>query len=56
MMISPLFFCVFLIYYPSGLALYIVASYLVGMAQQWYLNRTMPVAVKASRGRGGKKD
>ncbi len=56
MMITPLLFCAFLIYYPSGLALYILASYLVGMAQQWYLNRTMPMAVKNSRGRGGKKN
>jgi len=56
MMITPLMFCIFFISTPSGLALYIVASYLVGMLQQWYLNRRMPLAVKNSRGRGGKKN
>lgn len=53
MAIMPVMFSVFFIFYPSGLALYIVASNLVGMAQQWYLNRTMPPPAKA--GRSGKK-
>jgi len=35
--------------------LYILTSNLVGMAQQWYLNRTSPVTVAASRGKNGKK-
>jgi YidC/Oxa1 family membrane protein insertase len=54
--IMPVMFSVFFIFYPSGLALYIVTSNLVGMAQQWYLNRTMPAPAKAGRGRGPKKN
>jgi YidC/Oxa1 family membrane protein insertase len=54
MAIMPVMFSVFFIFYPSGLALYIVTSNLVGMGQQWYLNRTMPMP-KAGRGRGPKK-
>jgi len=56
MMIMPLMFCFWLIYYPSGLALYILVGNFVATAQQWYLNRTMPMAVKSSRGWGGKKN
>jgi YidC/Oxa1 family membrane protein insertase len=40
---------------PSGLQLYILASNLVAMAQQWYLTRTMPPPPKPSRGPGKKK-
>ncbi|HVN09795.1 MAG TPA: YidC/Oxa1 family membrane protein insertase, partial [Patescibacteria group bacterium] len=29
--------------YPSGLAVYILTSGLVGVVQQWYLNRTHPL-------------
>jgi membrane protein insertase Oxa1/YidC/SpoIIIJ len=29
--------------YPSGLAVYILTSSVVGVAQQWYLNRTHPL-------------
>jgi YidC/Oxa1 family membrane protein insertase len=56
MAIMPVMFAVFFIFYPSGLALYIVTSNLVGMAQQYYLNRTMPPPAKAGRGRGPKKN
>ncbi|MGD0840651.1 MAG: membrane protein insertase YidC [Candidatus Acidiferrales bacterium] len=55
MSIMPVMFSVFFIFYPAGLALYIVTSNLVGMAQQWYLNRTMPAPVKG-RGKGPKKN
>src|SRR5689334_14079801 len=34
----------FIIPYPSGLAVYILTSGLVGIGQQWYLNRTHPIA------------
>jgi YidC/Oxa1 family membrane protein insertase len=40
---------------PSGLQLYILASNLVAMIQQWYLTRTMPPPAKPSRGPGKKK-
>ncbi len=56
MMIMPLMFCFWLIYYPSGLALYILVGNFVATAQQWYLNRTMPMPVKSSRGWAGKQN
>ncbi len=56
MMIMPLMFSFWLIYYPSGLALYILVGNIVATAQQWYLNRKMPVAVKVSGGRGGRRN
>ncbi len=56
MLIMPLMFSFWLIYYPSGLALYILVSNIVATAQQWYLNSKMPAAVKISRGRGGKRN
>jgi YidC/Oxa1 family membrane protein insertase len=37
----------FVIPYPSGLAVYIFTSYLLGTLQQWYLNRTHPPVVPA---------
>ena len=40
---------------PSGLQLYILASNLVAMVQQWYLTRSMPPPPKPSRGPGKKK-
>jgi YidC/Oxa1 family membrane protein insertase len=41
----------------SGLALYILTSSLVGIVQQWYLNRTHPLQAqtKPARGAKGKK-
>ena len=44
-MISPI---------SSGLAVYILTSSVVGIAQQWYLNRTHPVSVPAKPVRGKK--
>jgi YidC/Oxa1 family membrane protein insertase len=44
-MISPI---------SSGLAVYILTSSVVGIAQQWYLNRTHPVVVLAKPVRGKK--
>lgn len=43
MTLMPLLFGVFLFLYSSGLVLYIFTSSLVGIAQQWYLNRTDPL-------------
>ncbi|HUC53618.1 MAG TPA: membrane protein insertase YidC [Candidatus Cybelea sp.] len=40
--------------YPSGLAVYILTSGMVGVAQQWYLNRKHPVAAPAKLARGKK--
>jgi YidC/Oxa1 family membrane protein insertase len=44
-MISPI---------SSGLAVYILTSSVVGIAQQWYLNRTHPIPVPAKPTRGKK--
>jgi YidC/Oxa1 family membrane protein insertase len=44
-MISPI---------SSGLAVYILTSSVVGIAQQWYLNRTHPVPVPVKPARGKK--
>lgn len=57
MTIMPLMFGFFFIFYPSGLSLYILASNVVGIGQQLYLNRTMPppAPVKNWHGPGGKK-
>jgi YidC/Oxa1 family membrane protein insertase len=38
----------------SGLALYILTSSLVGIVQQWYLNRTHPLQAQTKPARGGK--
>jgi YidC/Oxa1 family membrane protein insertase len=40
LMMSGLFL---IIPYPSGLAVYILTSSIVGIGQQWYLNRKHPV-------------
>lgn len=41
--LMPLAFGFFLFFYSSGLVLYIFTSSLVGIAQQWYLNRADPL-------------
>ena len=43
--------------YPSGLAVYILTSSVVGIGQQWYLNRSHPLPApgKPARGQNGKK-
>ncbi len=43
MSVMPLFFGFIFIFYPSGVALYIFSGYAIGIAQQWYLNRTSPL-------------
>jgi len=52
----PIMFGGMFIIFPisSGLVLYILTSNVVGMAQQWYLNKTVPAPVK-SRAKEGKK-
>ena len=43
MTLMPLAFAQFFFWYSSGLVLYIFTSSLVGVAQQWYLNRADPL-------------
>jgi YidC/Oxa1 family membrane protein insertase len=56
MKFMPLTFAGMFIVFPisSGLAVYILTSSLVGIGQQWYLNRTHPVTVPV-KAKGGKK-
>jgi YidC/Oxa1 family membrane protein insertase len=42
--------------YPSGLAVYILTSGLVGVAQQWWLNRRHPLPTQAEIQAQGKKN
>jgi YidC/Oxa1 family membrane protein insertase len=53
MKLMPITFSVMFVIFPfsSGLALYILTSSLVGIGQQWYLNRThpLPAPVKPTR-------
>jgi YidC/Oxa1 family membrane protein insertase len=57
MAMTPIIFAGMFIVFPtpSGLTLYILTSNMIGMAQQWYLTRTMPPPPKPSRGPGKKK-
>jgi len=56
MKFMPLSFAAMFIIFPisSGLAVYILTSSVIGIAQQWYLNRTHPVTVPAKANRGKK--
>jgi YidC/Oxa1 family membrane protein insertase len=53
--LTPLIFGGMFAFSPSGLALYILTSNMVGILQQWYLFRTTPPPPKPSRGPGKKK-
>jgi YidC/Oxa1 family membrane protein insertase len=57
MKIMPIMFAGSFIIFPfsSGLALYILTSSLVGIGQQWYLNRTHPAPAAAKQITRGKK-
>jgi YidC/Oxa1 family membrane protein insertase len=57
MKIMPIMFAGSFIIFPfsSGLALYILTSSLVGIGQQWYLNRTHPAPAAAKQISRGKK-
>lgn len=46
MSLMPLFFAAIFFTLSSGLNLYMFTSNLVGMGQQWYLNRTSPLPAK----------
>ena len=48
MMLSPLIFTVFLVNFPAGLSLYYFASNMLGVAQQFVLNREFQQAAPAS--------
>lgn len=53
MKFMPISFAVMFMFFPisSGLAVYILTSSVVGIGQQWYLNRTHPVTVPVKSGK-----
>jgi len=57
MTMMPLMFAGMFIIFPvsSGLVLYILSSNIVGVAQQWYLNRTTPADIKVPLHKNSKK-
>ena len=57
MKIMPISFAIMFVVFPfsSGLALYILTSSLVGILQQWYLNRTHPLPAPAKLARTNAK-
>jgi YidC/Oxa1 family membrane protein insertase len=55
MAMTPIIFGGMFALSPSGLALYILTSNIVGIGQQWYLYRTSPPPPKPPRGPGKKK-
>ncbi|HET7728574.1 MAG TPA: membrane protein insertase YidC [Usitatibacter sp.] len=47
MLIMPVVFSVFFLFFPSGLVLYWVVQNLLTIAQQWHINRTLAAEAKA---------
>jgi YidC/Oxa1 family membrane protein insertase len=52
MMILPVVFSVMFFFFPAGLVLYWTMQNILGIAQQWHLNRVTELAgaVKATKG------
>jgi YidC/Oxa1 family membrane protein insertase len=47
MMIMPVMFSIFFLFFPAGLVLYWVAQNLLSIVQQWHINRTLAAESKA---------
>jgi YidC/Oxa1 family membrane protein insertase len=47
MLMMPIMFSVFFLFFPSGLVLYWVAQNLLSIVQQWHINRTLEAEAKA---------
>ena len=47
MLIMPIMFSVFFLFFPAGLVLYWVAQNLLSIVQQWHINRTLEAEAKA---------
>ena len=47
MLMMPIMFSVFFLFFPSGLVLYWVVQNLLSILQQWYINRTLEAEAKA---------
>jgi len=47
MLIMPIMFSVFFLFFPAGLVLYWVVQNLLSIVQQWHINRTLAAEAKA---------
>ena len=47
MLIMPIMFSIFFLFFPSGLVLYWVVQNLLSIVQQWYINKTLAAEAKA---------
>jgi YidC/Oxa1 family membrane protein insertase len=47
MLIMPIMFSIFFLFFPAGLVLYWVAQNLLSIVQQWHINRTLAAEAKA---------
>ncbi len=47
MLIMPIMFSVFFLFFPSGLVLYWVVQNMLSIVQQWHINRTLAAEAKA---------
>ncbi len=47
MLIMPIMFSVFFLFFPSGLVLYWVVQNLISIVQQWHINRTLAAEAQA---------
>ncbi len=47
MLLMPIMFSVFFLFFPAGLVLYWVVQNLLSIAQQWHINRTLEAEAKA---------
>lgn len=47
MLIMPIMFSIFFLFFPSGLVLYWVCQNLLSIVQQWHINRTLAAEAKA---------
>jgi YidC/Oxa1 family membrane protein insertase len=49
MLIMPIAFSIFFLFFPSGLVLYWVVQNLLSIVQQWHINRTLAAEAKANK-------
>ena len=47
MLVMPIMFSIFFLFFPAGLVLYWVVQNLLSIVQQWYINRTLAAESKA---------
>jgi YidC/Oxa1 family membrane protein insertase len=47
MLVMPIMFSIFFLFFPSGLVLYWVVQNMLSIVQQWYINRTIAAEAKA---------